>query len=255
MNPIQTAQTIISELEIRNAVEIDVELIAAHRNAYVRVGPLSRAEAKLVRLGDQAFITVSSNVTHPARRRFSIGHELGHFEIHKNIPLLSCTAQDMNDWTAKSSKETEANRFSAELLMPDFLFRPRCMGIPGMKLLKTLCREFRTSLTATAIKYLEATPEPCALVYSIDRIIDWQIKNRSFGHFLRRRGESIHGYSYAHDAFCGKEIPEDGGLVPAYAWVEGYRIDPDASIKEATSYSPAGNSTLTLLWVNEDIEK
>ncbi len=253
MNPKEAAQAIISELEILSPYEINVELIAAHRNAYVRVGQLTGAEAKLVRLDDKAFITIASSVTHEARKRFNIGHELGHFELHKNSPFLSCSAQDMNDWTAKSRKETEANQFSAELLMPDFLFRPKCIGIPGMKTLKALCREFQTSLTATAIKFLEATVEPCALIFSVNGNIDWQIKNRSFDYYLRQRGERVHGCSYAHDAFLGKEVPADGDMVPAYAWVEGHRIDPDASIKECTSYSPVGNSTLTLLWVNEDI--
>jgi len=252
-NPIKAAQAIIEELEIRAPSEIDVELIAISRNVFVRDGPLAGAEARMVRLGDRALVTLSSTIRHEERRRFNIGHELGHFELHEASVLLSCTAADMNDWTDKNRKETEANRFSAELLMPEFLFRPRCVGVPGMKILKSLAKEFRTSLTSTAIKYLKTTGEPCALFFCHNRKIEWRTKNGSFDYNLRNEGEPVHGYSYADDAFEGMKIPDDGGLVPAYAWINDSRVDLDAEIKEATCYFPLYNAALTFLWINEDI--
>lgn len=255
MNPVKAALDIIEKLEIRAPAEINAELIAASRDVFVRNGPLTGAEARLVRLGNRALVTLSSNITHEARRRFTIGHEVGHFELHKASALLSCTVADMNDWTDKNRKETEANRFSAELLMPDFLFRPRCVGVPGVSLLRSLAKEFRTSLTATAIKYLETTGEPCALFYCENGKIEWRTKNTSFYYRLRKAGEPVHGYSYAYDAFAGKKIPDDGEMVPAFAWIEDKRADPDGSIKEATCHFPSYSASLKLLWINEDIDR
>lgn len=63
MNPAKAAQNIIEKLEIRAPAEIDAELIAASRNVFVRNGLLTGAEARLVRLGDRALVTLSSSIT------------------------------------------------------------------------------------------------------------------------------------------------------------------------------------------------
>jgi len=60
------------------------------------------------------------------RRRFTIGHELGHFLIPTHRPVsgkFMCSRADMQRWTARNNDtyarmEVEANRFSALLLMP-----------------------------------------------------------------------------------------------------------------------------------------
>jgi Zn-dependent peptidase ImmA (M78 family) len=68
------------------------------------------------------------------RRRFTLGHELGHIEIHHNTPAMQplfeldpektsyrCTASDLAGTVAdarRRTRETIANRFAAALLMP-----------------------------------------------------------------------------------------------------------------------------------------
>lgn len=61
------------------------------------------------------------------RRRFTIGHELGHFCIPTHRPIkrdrFLCSLDDMRTWTASEQDayarmEVEANKFSALLLMP-----------------------------------------------------------------------------------------------------------------------------------------
>jgi Zn-dependent peptidase ImmA (M78 family) len=63
------------------------------------------------------------------RQTFTIGHELGHFHLHKdigvhidNIATIDKTitmARDYESQSGKSSIEMEANAFAAELLMPE----------------------------------------------------------------------------------------------------------------------------------------
>jgi Zn-dependent peptidase ImmA (M78 family) len=67
---------------------------------------------------------------------------------------------------SKPSEETEANFFAAELLMPEFLFKPCCRGIPSIRHISSLAERFRTSTLATAFQYWEYTSEPVALVLS-----------------------------------------------------------------------------------------
>jgi Zn-dependent peptidase ImmA (M78 family) len=66
------------------------------------------------------------------RRRFTIGHELGHFCIITHKPIegdrFLCSRDDMRRWSASEQDtyarmEVEANRFSALLLMPPPMLR------------------------------------------------------------------------------------------------------------------------------------
>ena len=68
------------------------------------------------------------------RRRFSIGHELGHFLIPSHRPHpdhpFSCSLTDLHQLDPKDRDrrrrvEAEANRFAAHLLMPPKLIRAR----------------------------------------------------------------------------------------------------------------------------------
>lgn len=61
------------------------------------------------------------------RRRFTIGHELGHFLIPTHMPLRDgrflCSREDMRRWSGSETNayarmEVEANKFAAFLLMP-----------------------------------------------------------------------------------------------------------------------------------------
>lgn len=68
------------------------------------------------------------------RSRFTIGHELGHFVMHQvNRPAIWCRAPGEDDGpalepVARPIPEVEANTFSAALLMPGDLVRPRLRG-------------------------------------------------------------------------------------------------------------------------------
>ena len=126
VNPEKAAEDIIKFLDIRKPSEIVVELIAEQRGATVVAGYLGASEGRLVRRGKRGKITVPFNETNVGRRRFSIGHELGHFELHSKLAkYIDCSKEDMTDFYGYKNRETEANLFSAGLLMPRELFVPR----------------------------------------------------------------------------------------------------------------------------------
>jgi len=68
----------------------------------------------------------------PGRRRFTIGHEVGHYLLHQDdSPRIFCRSGDIvdaeNDAPGPSPKphaEAEADAFAAALLMPEHLMRP-----------------------------------------------------------------------------------------------------------------------------------
>ena len=111
------------ELGITEPAEIDLEAIAFHKQAVVKQKPLSGCEARIIGAGDRAIITVNSK-SDPERQKFSIGHELGHwFKDRGKIGNL-CAASDMELGEKKQKpRESIANNFASELLMPHFLMR------------------------------------------------------------------------------------------------------------------------------------
>jgi len=103
------------------------------------------------------------------RSRFSIAHELGHFfiEEHRHA-LLQGTIHgsvaglfDSNE----SKEESEADFFAANLLMPPKLFLGRVdSGLSPVLAIKKLQKQFRTSLTATALQFLKLSASSCMII-------------------------------------------------------------------------------------------
>ena len=250
IDPAKAASRIIEELGIRNPFEIKLDLIAEMRGATVVEASLCSAEGRLVRRGKRGKITVPSNERNIGRKRFSIGHELGHFELHSHLAnIIACSKADMTDWKGYKKRETEANLFSAELLMPRALFEPRIIRKkPTIKMVEDLAEEFNTSLTATAYRYVQITREPCALVYSVDGKIEWSVK-KEFAYFLKKRGAPLDEGSFAYDAFMGGGDMTKGSMVSASAWVESTSSRyEDIEIFESTKFLEFYNATITLLW-------
>ena len=109
----------------------------------------------------------------PARRRFTIGHELGHFLIPSHRGNRQCTRQDLAERrtdTQYQKQETQANAFSAGLLMPKKTFTRDidALGSADVSHIIELARAYGTSLEATANRYVELTEDACAIVMSKD---------------------------------------------------------------------------------------
>lgn len=108
------------------------------------------------------------------RKRFSIGHELGHFLLPTHKPQsggLSCSPGDLksDDAGAKNRHariEAEANRFAAHLLMPPRKIRAN-MTTPKPDLTEVLqlSDAFFVSKEAMARSYVDAHRETLALVF------------------------------------------------------------------------------------------
>ena len=86
----------------------------------------------------------------PARRRFTIGHELGHWVMHRTgQQALFCRKTTVDERVVLPARdiEEEASAFAAALLMPQWLFvreHARCGGDVA-----TLCATFGSSIAAT----------------------------------------------------------------------------------------------------------
>lgn len=245
---IAEAKKLLAELRIEAPDELDLEDVAAHLGAAVDKRELAGCDGRLLRSGGIALIVVNARAYESARWRFTIAHELGHLILHKNIDALKlCTERDMNDYLG-SGREPEANDFAAELLMPKSLFGARCDAIrrPSLHEVRKLAELFATSLSATCIRFVECTAEPCAVVYTEGDRIKWWAKNNGFALWIDR-SDKLSPDTYAFDVARGTPVADRMQLTDGRAWCDESRAD-DVELHEHSMALPALGAVMTLLW-------
>lgn len=82
------------------------------------------------------------------RRRFTIAHEIGHFLMGHQHQEESPEVEGMRD-----PRETEADQFAAELLLPLKHFKTDYKA--GTKDLQTLSQKYQVSRSAVSVKIME----------------------------------------------------------------------------------------------------
>lgn len=150
----ETTYNILNELNIKAPKDIDIFKIANHLNVDVQSAILDNSISGLFVIKDSKPY-IRYNVTESERRkRFTIAHELGHFVLHKDIPLFIDKNQKVLYRNSDSSKgellkEKEANSFAASLLMPSYLIEQEIEKIPdGFDPIKYLSNIFDVSIQA-----------------------------------------------------------------------------------------------------------
>ena len=245
------AEQLLRELGIREPADIDVELIAAYCDAFVRRQRLDGCEANLVGNGSEAFITVNSR-SRVERQRFSIGHELGHWLNDRGKILQSCSKQDMSMSRAPSKRERLANEFAADLLLPRFLFLPRTRGRPlDLGTVNDLAVEFTTSLTATALRIGDLDDRPTFVVLSRGTEFIWAKPSKEVPQRLWLKRVLDDRSSPAR--LVRKSLAEtQPHCAQADVWVD----HPDAADFEVVEQSIAINDghVLTLLWWEDEAQ-
>jgi Zn-dependent peptidase ImmA (M78 family) len=250
--PSVIAEEIIKKLQIREPSEIEIMDIAMERGAFVRESILEGSEARLVRKGSVGIITVNCLIPEEGRKRFAIAHELGHFELHTASQLVLCDERDMYVWNEDKAQEIEANRFAASILMPERIFS-QCFkaGPPNMDIVKDLAGKFRTTLTATAMRYVQLSSEACAVAVTKDDTIKWYEKSQSFDFHLKV-GERLMPNVEAPDIINKDDLFIRPIKVPASAWLAG-DMDEDAMLFEHSLLLKNYGVVLSLLWIFDDI--
>ena len=240
------ARQLIAELRIRHPREIDLELIAAHLGILIRKLPLRHEEGRLLRSDRYGIINVAESAYASNKWRFVVAHELGHFlRDHRLDSFEACTRGDLSDYSG-SGRESEANDFASELLMPAGLFQKRCdRNRPSLHDVAEIAREFQTSMTATALRFVAFAREACAIVHSTGGVVDWVDWSDGF-RLAVRKGTRLEAGAHALDLSQGREVEDAPALVDAEAWGD---CDHDADVElYEHSRAVAPGTVLTFLW-------
>lgn len=254
--PIWSAHKILRDYGIDDPGQIDLNAICFDKGILVIEAPLKGALARLVRNGkDKALIRVSDGIREIGQRRFAIAHEFGHFMLHQEKNQLSFFQQsELLFWYRNlSPEEQEANTFAVELLMPDFLFEPRCSDdSPTMATIKKLSTEFETSLTATTLRYLDFTRHDCAAIVSRDGEMTWFKICETFPLRLLDMGTMVDPGSLAGRLFAGDPYPDGPQQVPVEMWVEDHEFFQSFTIQEDAVYLERYQTVISLISIQPD---
>lgn len=164
------------------------------------------------------------------RRAFTIGHEFGHFILHRgliesdpNYDLAIYCDDEAVVQRGGTGIEAEADTFAADLLMPlhDFRAQLPSKTQPDFEMLGNLAQRYGVSLTASILRWLEYTETRAMLVVSNEGFAHWAKSSKPAfrsGRFLRTKNEVYElptlttavTRSFSDEARTG--IPQDSGV-------------------------------------------
>lgn len=242
----EAADSLIARYGITQPEQIVLEDIAWDRGVRIESSALQSVEAWLFSNGHNAIIRVRDQGSETGRRRFSIAHELGHWECHRSeSQVWVCTTGDVHAYKG-SALEIEANAFAAALLMPRSILAALVSGKPlSIALARDIAEQFNTSLTAAAVRLVEESKTDCCVVFSDGYSVQWSKKsNTADGIWIPK---VISDSSWAWD--CDTEPQDSRGLrkVKPEIWLSGRALHEYTEVWEESVFLPAYQTILTLL--------
>lgn len=202
-------------------------------------------------------ILVKQAMREAGRKNFTIAHEIGHFVMpHHGLEGTVCRSEDVESW-AKSlpQEECEANVFAGEFLIPETYVKNRvCESPPSFDSIRWMAGTFSASLTASGYRLMDLTTFRAAIVWSTNGIIRWFRPSAEFQGFVPVR-ESVQAGTVAYDCFQGKRVPDRFERISADLWLPTKRLRSDSSLLEHSVFLPNYRSVLTLLYLDEPVEK
>lgn len=197
------------------------------------------------------------------RRRFTIGHELGHFLLTHHRPPpgvpFQCSREDMRQWSGKDQTaavkmEVEANEFAALILMPPPLWRVAMKDFrdPDLSQVLALAGRFDVSKEAASRTFAQYHDEAVAVVVVKDGIIDRIYRNSAcFPWLCVRRGQAAPGFSRYQIPAAPSDQPTTLIEARAELWLQsdwGQRLP---GLYEQVLFQQGGYA-LILLWAEPE---
>lgn len=245
--PRAAARRELQSRRIEAVDEIDVEAIANFHRLFVVEGGLAGAEGRSVTGAGAGIIRIRRDIKQLERRRFVIAHEIGHCILHKTGSVRPCSEGDLFRYEG-GNREAEANWFAAELLMPGRLLAPHCdVPKPSFAAVQQIAAVFRTTLTATAIRFVQLSSERCALVWSEVGRVKWAVRSPDFPAWIER-DRQLSGNSHAADVFKNRSLPIGFQPVPQSAWLDRSVLGGRDLLEETLAFTRL-SAALSMLWL------
>lgn len=196
------------------------------------------------------------------RRRFTIGHELGHFLNVYHKPTESdqflCDRAAMRQWDVKTQKkalkmEAEANRFAALLLMPPPMLRPIIEGkrYPSLKTVLEIHEHFDVSKEAAARAYAEYNPTLVAVLITRHGKYLRSYRKKEFPWINLAKGDPVPETSQIHRLSSAGAL-SDSALTATEQWIETHYGEPIPKMYEQVLMQSNGFAMIQLKMLKRD---
>jgi hypothetical protein len=251
VKPGELAESIIDGLAICSPKDIDAEAIAFDAGMQVRFRRLDGCAATLVGVKDRAIATISPSGNN-GRDRFSIGHELGHWSMHRGQSFY-CRAENFGNYTqADRTKEKQADEFSSHLLMPTSLLKPAIgtLRVLSLRDLESIAVDFSTSTAATAFRVTLLNTFPVILCCYSAAGREWSLRAAMVPSRWKLK-PTLDESTFAYDFVNKGSSACDSGKQSAEAWFENADSDRHEVREECIPYRPG--KALVLLYLSDQM--
>lgn len=243
------------ECGIDDPTEFPLDLIVFGRGATLIEKPLSNSEGRIVFGARKAIITINSEIEYPGKKRFVIAHELGHYEMHRNLIVMHNDTDATLEFFKSGDQEAEANQFASELLMPEALFKKECKGKKfSPDLLRTLAEKFQTSITSVAYRYFKLGDHPICLFYSFNNQVKYWMRPDEYPHFVidRKRlpppEDSVAAEFFKDGKIYKKEDSKQQIWKSTWFELKHWENDSDFKFYEYCIVTPKYKTVLSIVW-------
>jgi Zn-dependent peptidase ImmA (M78 family) len=249
------AKKVLEDCGLVVPTESSLDEIIFGRKAFYEEKPLVGKEGEIVSFHGRSIITVNSTIQFETKKRFAAAHELGHYEMHRNLqPIFSDTEEDLISWYKAGPQEMEANEFAAEFLMPSDQFHKEGEKKRfGPDLIEYLAYIFQVSKTAAILKYVKRGNHPVAIIYCKDNKMKWWKASEDFHYFIEfERDKPPPTGSVAYELFTSKKVYSGDELkqdIWKSDWLRMRNDDePDSRFFEYCLYVKSYNYSISIIW-------
>jgi len=252
MQRLTPSEKLLQSLGITEPNEIDLESIAWDQGAEVKYRNLEGCEARILGVGNKAIISIDDRVIN-RRKRFSIGHELGHWHHHRG-KSFTCRSEDIGNYAgfnATSEVEKIADKYSANLLLPSYIFTDiaKQYAQTSFETIFSIADIFDVSKTCTAIRYVEYGNVPCMLICYTQTGRKWFRSNKDVSRKLFPHNQLDHE-SEAFEVLFGAKNKTRRVMASGDTWFNWWKADR-YEVWEETVQVVEGESLTLLTWNNE----
>lgn len=248
---------------VQSLTSVKLKDVIQSRGAFYEEINLNRKDGRIVTHGKRSVISINNSMTDPGKKRFAAAHELGHFELHKELTVAADTLYELCSWYKSGTHEREANAFASELLMPSRLFSSECDGKKfGPELIEYLSNTFVVSRTAAILKFVKAGNHPICVFCSQNNKVKWWQMSEKMWYMDHESVENWHRYVIGvnpkfappPDSVAGQLMSARGGQpvermqeVEKSTW---FHIIPEDNppMFEYCNYIPAYDFALSVVW-------
>ena len=240
------------------SVPVDVERLAAAAKAKIKFAyDLADDESGQMTLFRNKHVIVVNGNHREERQRFTVLHEIAHIVLALPSQHHGATLKTgvLLRYGRRPEEEVLCDVFAAECLLPYDLFASQVADTDiSLDAVKSLAKEYKASLTATASRFALNANEPCAFVLSEDRRIRYVSQSK----YLRQlkgwinANAAVPQGSVAQRLMQGSSKTEDYDEIPTEVWFDG-GIRKRPVVMEEAILLREWNQCLSLIWFDEGV--